>query len=50
MEIENFSSYSHQGPFLKVNEDGFDFDLDKNLYMVFDGFGGSLIGDKGSDQ
>jgi serine/threonine protein phosphatase PrpC len=34
-----------QGPHLQINEDGYDFDLDKNLFMILDGFGGSGIGD-----
>ncbi len=46
MEIVNFSAESHQGPFLNVNEDGFEFDLDNNIYMVFDGYGGNNIGDR----
>lgn len=46
MELVSFSSESHQGPFLNVNEDGYDFDFDNNLFMIFDGFGGHGIGDK----
>lgn len=46
MELINYSSQSHQGPFLNLNEDGYDFDFDNELFMIFDGFGGNGIGDK----
>ena len=46
MELVNFSVESHQGPFLNINEDGYDFDLENDLFMIFDGFGGSGIGDQ----
>lgn len=46
MELINFSSESHQGPFLNLNEDGYDFDLDNELFMLFDGYGGHGVGDK----
>jgi len=37
---------THQGPLLKVNEDGFDVDFESKVFMIFDGFGGAHIGDK----
>lgn len=46
MQLKNFSAETHQGPFLNINEDGYDFDLDQELYMIFDGFGGNGIGDR----
>ena len=46
MELKKFSVESHQGPFLNINEDGYDFNLSDELFMIFDGFGGSGIGDK----
>lgn len=46
MELVNFSAESHQGPFLNVNEDSFAFDFDNEIFMIFDGYGGSNIGDK----
>lgn len=46
MKLKSFAAETSQGPFLKVNEDGYDFDFENNLYMLFDGFGGSGIGDK----
>lgn len=45
MELKKFSVESHQGPFLNINEDGFDFSLNDELFMIFDGYGGSGIGD-----
>lgn len=46
MKLKNYAAVTHQGPFLEINEDAYDFDLDHQLFMVFDGFGGSGIGDK----
>jgi serine/threonine protein phosphatase PrpC len=45
MKLKSFATVTHQGPYLQVNEDGYDFDLNDNLFMLFDGFGGSGIGD-----
>lgn len=46
MELRSYAAKSHQGPYLQVNEDGIEVDLLQKLYMVFDGFGGSNVGDK----
>ncbi len=46
MELKSYAAKSHQGPYLQINEDGIEVDLLQKLYMVFDGFGGSHIGDK----
>jgi serine/threonine protein phosphatase PrpC len=46
MQLRSYSAVTHQGPFLEINEDGYDFDLDNQLFMVIDGFGGAGIGDK----
>lgn len=46
MKLKNYAAVTHQGPFLELNEDGYDFDLDHQLFMVLDGFGGAGIGDK----
>lgn len=46
MKLKNYAAVTHQGPYLEVNEDGYDFDLDQQFFMVLDGFGGSGIGDK----
>ena len=45
-KLKRYSGQTHQGPHLQINEDDFDVDLTNNLYMVFDGFGGSGIGDR----
>lgn len=37
---------TNQGPYLQINEDGIEVDLRSQLYLIFDGFGGSNIGDK----
>jgi serine/threonine protein phosphatase PrpC len=44
MDLINFSVETHQGPFLNVNEDGFEFDFENEIFMIFDGFGGNNIG------
>lgn len=46
MKLKAYAAISEQGPFLQVNEDNFEIDLKKKIYMIFDGFGGSGIGDK----
>tara|TARA_R110000868_G_scaffold287003_4_gene547457 strand:- start:3436 stop:4173 length:738 start_codon:yes stop_codon:yes gene_type:complete len=46
MELKSYAAKSHQGPYLQINEDGIDVDLMQKLYMVFDGFGGTNVGDK----
>ena len=45
MELKTISAETHSGPYLELNEDGYDFDLENQLYMILDGFGGSGIGD-----
>lgn len=46
MNLKAYAATTHQGPFLGVNEDGYDFDLDLQLFTIFDGLGGSGIGDR----
>ncbi len=46
MRLKAYAAQTHQGPYLQVNEDGYDFDFENDLYMVFDGFGGSGRGDR----
>jgi serine/threonine protein phosphatase PrpC len=46
MKLKSFYALSNQGPYLNTNEDDYDFDFQKGLYMMFDGVGGSGIGDK----
>lgn len=45
MRLKSYAAQTHQGPYLQINEDGYDFDFENELYMVFDGFGGVGIGD-----
>lgn len=45
MQLKTISAETHAGPYLELNEDGYDFDLDNKLFMVLDAFGGSGIGD-----
>lgn len=45
MRLKSFVAHSDQGPYLQSNEDAYDFDLENNLYMIFDGFGGVGAGD-----
>lgn len=47
--LKKVSYYTHQGPYLNVNEDLVDSDIDLNLYSIFDGFGGSSVGDVASE-
>ncbi len=50
MRLKAYAAQTHQGPYLQVNEDGYEFDFENDLYMVFDGFGGSGIGDRAVDK
>ena len=46
MKLKSYSAITHQGPFLELNEDAYDFDLDNQLFFIIDAFGGAGIGDK----
>jgi PPM family protein phosphatase len=46
MKLKSYAATTHQGPFLEINEDCYDFDLDNQLFLIIDAFGGSGIGDK----
>jgi serine/threonine protein phosphatase PrpC len=50
MRLKAYAAQTHQGPYLQVNEDGYDFDFENELFMVMDGFGGSGIGDRAVDR
>lgn len=50
MRLKAYAAQTHQGPYLQVNEDAYDFDFDNDLYMVLDGFGGSGIGDRAVEK
>jgi len=44
--LKSYSAKTHQGPYLHINEDDIDVDLINNLFLIFDGFGGSGIGNQ----
>lgn len=44
MKLKSYAAKTHQGPYLEINEDGYEFDFENELYMILDGFGGSGIG------
>ena len=46
IKLKSYSARTDSGPFLQVNEDDHDVDLINNLFLIFDGFGGSNVGDK----
>jgi serine/threonine protein phosphatase PrpC len=48
--LKSYAAETNQGPYLQINEDAYHVDLDNQLFMVFDGFGGSGIGDKCVDK
>lgn len=50
MRLKSYAAKTHQGPYLQVNEDGYDFDFENELFMVLDGFGGSGFGDRAVDK
>jgi len=45
MLLKSYAMRTDQGPFLEINEDDLDIDVVNGLYLLFDGFGGSGIGD-----
>lgn len=47
IRLKKYAAQTFQGPFFNINEDDYDVDIEKNLFCVFDGFGGSGIGDQG---
>lgn len=50
MRLKAYAAQTHQGPYLQVNEDGYDFDFENDVYMILDGFGGSGIGDRAVEK
>lgn len=46
MYLKSINAQTEAGPVLQINEDGYDFDLNNHLYMLFDGFGGAGVGDR----
>lgn len=49
IEIKSYYAKTHQGPYLNINEDDVQVDLEYKIFNIFDGFGGSSIGDKAVD-
>lgn len=47
IELKSYAAKTNQGPYLQTNEDDIDIDLVNGLYLIFDGFGGFSVGDKG---
>lgn len=50
MNLKAYAAITDQGPLLSINEDVFEIDLKKKIYMIFDGFGGAGLGDKAVDD
>lgn len=50
MDIKSYAAYTNQGPYLQVNEDNCFANLDNQIFGVLDGFGGSGIGDIGTNK
>ena len=50
MRLKAYAAQTHHGPYLQVNEDGYEFDFDNELFMILDGFGGSGIGDQAVER
>lgn len=50
MRLKSYAATTHQGPYLQVNEDGYDFDFENELFMVLDGFGGSGHGERAVEK
>lgn len=50
MRLKAYAAQTHQGPYLEINEDSYDFDFENELFIVLDGFGGSGIGDRAVDK
>ncbi|MBT3983551.1 MAG: hypothetical protein HOE90_19500 [Bacteriovoracaceae bacterium] len=46
IKIKSYAAETNSGPYLNINEDGYLIDLANKLFVIFDGFGGSGIGDK----
>lgn len=46
MRLKAYAAQTHQGPYLQVNEDGYEFDFENDMFIVLDGFGGAGRGDR----
>ena len=45
MKVSSYFAKTNQGPYLNINEDDILIDLNNMIFAIFDGFGGSSIGD-----
>lgn len=45
-KLKSYSMRTYQGPFLNINEDDVQVDLQNQLFFILDAFGGSNIGEK----
>ncbi|MCY4644884.1 MAG: hypothetical protein OXB88_09725 [Bacteriovoracales bacterium] len=45
MKLNAYAGKTDKGPYLEINEDLFDLDLSKNIFMLIDAFGGAGQGD-----
>jgi PPM family protein phosphatase len=50
MRLKSYAAQTHHGPYLQVNEDAYEFDFENEVFMVFDGFGGSGYGDRAVEK
>jgi serine/threonine protein phosphatase PrpC len=50
MRLKAYAAQTHQGPYLQINEDAYEFDFENDLFMVLDGFGGSGFGDRAVEK
>ncbi|MAE59066.1 MAG: hypothetical protein CME69_09310 [Halobacteriovorax sp.] len=46
MKLNKYYARTHQGPHLNINEDDILIDANNSLFAIFDGFGGTEIGDQ----
>lgn len=49
IDIKSYYGKTHQGPYLNLNEDDIQINLEYKIFTVLDGFGGSSVGDKAID-
>ncbi len=49
MDVKRYYANTSQGPYLNINEDQCLCDLENQLYMVIDAFGGAGIGDRAAN-
>lgn len=45
IDLKSYAALTDQGPYFSLNEDAVHIDIQNNLFLLFDGFGGVNIGD-----